>query len=64
MLTMLSCKQYNSDSHGVKRQNMRMSAVMEAFWSTFEMQQLFALIVMPVACNVCCGCFVNLPFLA
>ncbi len=32
---------------------MRTSAVMEAFWSTLEMQQLFALIVMPVACIVC-----------
>lgn len=27
-------------------------AVMKAFWSTFELQQLFDLIVMPVACDV------------
>ncbi len=52
MLTMLSCKQYNSGSHGIKWQYMRTSAVMKAFWSTFELQQLFDLIVMPVACDV------------
>ena len=43
---MLSCKQYNPHSYGVIWQYMRTSAVMEGFWSTLQIQQLFALIVM------------------